>query len=311
MAADLAVHELRGIAQASRLRLQGGCTEEARGHPQRFREGEDAGLVRLEVDREHPGHRFRGEAGPVQAGPGEGRNLVRRRAALATDAEGEAAGVVDEGVRRPRGLGVVHPDRESARVVDGEIASVQPRDPGGNPYPRPVQEGGGEGFAVLGIGERPALGRAVEGDAETPVARAGERGARPDGGSDAPGEVDPAAMRPEEGHCESPVFGNRDHRRLRTLVAEDRRQRPHQDSGRAHPHDGPPRLEERAQVARRLGERPVRVRDAPAQSVHFGIAERAGNPAREPAALRGESEGGDAGAHFHAVPRRCTSTIEK
>ena len=61
----------------------------------------------------------------------------------------------------------------------------------------------------------------------------------------------------------------------------------------------------------RLGEGQVRVGHATAQSVHVGVAERAGDAARELATLGGESDQSHPRAHFHAAPRRCTSTIEK
>ena len=120
-----------------------------------------------------------------------------------------------------------------------------------------------------------------------------------------------AAVRAEQGHREGAVLGHRDHRRLRALVAQRRGEGPHQDPGRAHPGDGPPLLEEGAQVAGRIREVPVGVGHASAKPVDLGIAERVGNAARERAAARGQGERGETSAHFHALPRRWTSTIEK
>ena len=164
---------------------------------------------------------------------------------------------------------------------------------------------------MLGVGERPALGRGVERDAEAPVAGGGDGGAAPEGGGDALGEHAAAAVRPEQGHREGAVLGHRDHRRLRALVVQERGQRPHQDPGRAHPGDGPPVLEEGTQVAGRIREVPIGVGHALAKPMDLGIAERAGNPARERAAPCGQGDRGDARDHFHALPRRWTSTIEK
>ena len=111
-------------------------------------------------------------------------------------------------------------------------------------------------------------------------------------------------MRPQDRHGKCAVFGHRDHRRLGSLVAEDRRQRPHQDPRRAHPRDGPSRFEEPAQVPGRVGEEVIRIAHASAQPVHLGVAERAGDAARESAAPGGEGEHGNPRAHFHATPRR-------
>ena len=129
-------------------------------------------------------------------------------------------------------------------------------------------------------------------------------------------KLDAAPVPTEQGHHERAVVGDGHHRRLRALVAEDRRHRPDEDPGRADADDRAfPADEQPAQVQHRLGEQPIRVVDTPLQSVHFGIAESGGDAPREPARARGERDhrdpGADLGAQRHANPRRCTRTIEK
>ena len=311
MAADRAEHEVRGVPQSRRFALEHRRPEEARRDPQRFGEGMDGGLVRLEVDREHPGHRPGCEPGLVQTTPGERGHFIRRHVPFATDADREPPRAVHESVRRAAGTRIVHPDRKLARIVDGQAALGQPPDPGGCAHPRSSQQSGDEGLAMLRIHERPVLGRLVEPDAEAAVAGGGDRGGCAGGGGDAPGEIDPAAVPPEKGHRERSVVGDGDDRRLRPFVVEGRRHRPHEDPGRADPGDRPPRLEQRAQVPCGLREDHVRVVNPPAQPVHFRVTEGGGDPAREPVAARGESDHRDALAQLHANPRRCTRIIEK
>lgn len=50
-------HEVRGVPESRRFRLQGDGGEEPGRDPERFGEGVDGGLARLEVDREHSGGR--------------------------------------------------------------------------------------------------------------------------------------------------------------------------------------------------------------------------------------------------------------
>ena len=334
VAADRAEHDVRGVAEARPFRLQGGGGEEPGRDAERAGEGMDRGFVRLEVDREHPGYRVGGEPGPVQARAGEGRDLLRLRAPLAADAEREPARAVDEGIRRPlvaaRAAAAardVDPDRELPRVVERKPALREPRRPRsqvrGRPHPRPREQGGGEGLAVLGVRERPAGGRRVEGEAEAAVAGGGDCGGGADPARDAAGQVHPAAVPSEERDHERPVLGDRDDRRLGALVVEGRRDRAHQDPGRADPDDGAAVLEQGAEMRAGLREPDVRAARAPPEPVHLRLRlrlraagdgrplEDRGDPARERTAALGDRDHRDPPAQRHARPRRCTRTIEK
>ena len=263
VAADRAEHEVRGVSKPRRLRLQGGGGEEPGRDAQRSGEGVDRRLVRLEVDREHPGYRAGREPGRIQARAGEGRDLVPGRAPLAADADREAVRAVDEGIRRAAGARGVDADRELARVVERKPALREPRrfrgQARGRAHPRPPQEGRDEGLAVLRVRERPARGRRVEGDAEAAVAGGRDRDGRADLACDAPGKLDPAAVPPEERDHERSVVGDGDDGRLRPLVLKGGRHRPHEDPGRADPGDGAAVLEQGAEVPAGLREPDVRV----------------------------------------------------
>ena len=160
----------------------------------------------------------------------------------------------------------------------------------GAAHPRPPEQGRDERLAVLRVREGPAGGRLVEGDAEAPVARGGDRRGGANRIRDAPGELDPAPVPPEERHRERPVVGDGDDGRLRPLVREGGRHRPDQDPGRADADDGAPRLEELADVAGRVREPHVGVAGSPPEPVHLRVAEVVRNSAREPTALRGNRD---------------------
>ena len=98
-------------------------------------------------------------------------------------------------------------------------------------------------------------------------------------------------MPPEERNRERTIFGNGHDRRLHTLVAKRRRDRPHQDPGRADADDRAPGFEQRPNVAGRVVEADVGlatdpgIRDPGAKPVDLGVAERPGDPARERRAI--------------------------
>ena len=196
-------------------------------------------------------------------------------------------GVVDQRGRRALDAGVVRQDRQRSRAAGRQVARGKPFDAGWQADPRALQQGGDEGFAMLRVRERPALGRVVEGDAEAAVAGGGGRGGRADGGGDALGEGDAPAVRAEDGHRERAVLGDGDHGGLRALVAERRRDRPHQDPRRADPDDRAPGLEQRPDVAGRVveahvctgGAMPVERRGPILLLVEAHAGARAGAPA--------------------------------
>ena len=331
-------------ASASRT----GAGRNRAGHAERFGERVDRGLVRLEGDREHPGDRFGREPGRVEARAGEGRDLVRRprparsRCRARAGAGGrrgcpgsrrrlpsasstridQLTGIVEgqAALRQPADPGGGRrPAVASAPCVacaldgigDGEPAPGRPPESGGCAHPRAPEEGRDEGLAVLRVREGPPGGRLVESDAEAPVAGGGDRRGGADRIRDAPGQLDPAPVPPEERHRERPVVGDGDDRGLRPLVREGRCHRPHQDPGRADPYDGAPRLEEPADVAGRVREPHVGVAGPLPESVHLRAAEGVRYPARESAALRGDRNHRDTLLQLHAYPRRWTRTIEK
>jgi len=118
-------------------------------------------------------------------------------------------------------------------------------------------------------------------------------------------------MAAQERHHRAAVLGQRQHRRLRTLVGEQGRQRAHQYPGRADADDRPAGPEQLSQVGRRRFEFDRRAVDPAGQAVHFGAGQGLGQAAREIATTLGQRHEDRYYTHDQASPRRCTRIMEK
>ena len=96
VAADLVEHHVGRVGEAGGFLLQPGGVEEADGHAQRRRCGVDGRFVHLDVDRAERRDGLLGQPGGGQRFADQGRHFLRRRAALAADADRQDGRVVDE-----------------------------------------------------------------------------------------------------------------------------------------------------------------------------------------------------------------------
>ena len=119
-------------------------------------------------------------------------------------------------------------------------------------------------------------------------------------------------MPAEQRHRASAVVRQSENRRLGGLVAQQRRERPDQDPGRAHADDGDAGAEQRGEMGAETVERLVGAVGAMYEAVDARAVERRGGAARRRHAARAEDHHrGGRRLYRHALPRLCTSTIEK
>ena len=270
----------------------------------------NGGLVGLQIERKDPGDRGFRQPRLVEHAVHQGDELARIGTALAAHAHGERARMVDEvGGATAGHFGA---DRQTQRgpVRERQVGCCEPRRGPLDADPGTGKERAAEGLHVVRVGEVPALGRRVEGDAETKIPSGGDGGASAERAGDGAREIVGAAVAAEERNRDAAILGDGDDRRLAPLIGEHGRQCTDQHAGRAHADDRRPRLEKRAHVWRHRGDRNIRSHPArhPMQlrSRQYGRD----TPSRvEPA--RAENEDCRHRLHDQASPRRCTSTMEK
>ena len=238
----------------------------------------DGRLVRLDVDREHPGQRAGGQAGAGQRALDQIPELVRRSPALATHAQREAPPVEHQGVRIAGVRRIGHPHRERSIGLKFETGTLQPLRLPLQAATFPVQQPGRERLAVAGVGEHPSGWRVVQRHLPAGLAGGGDRGGDAQRMAQAAGERVGAAVASEQRHHRAAVFRDGDDRRLLVLVGERGRQGPDQDTGRAHPHDVHPRGEQPPQLGPGVVEPDVGLRHPGSMAVDPRTAETVPDP---------------------------------
>ena len=167
-----------------------------------------------------------------------------------------------------------------------------------------------------GVGDAPARGRLVEGQAEAHVARRGDGGHAPGGGGHGAGQGIGAGVAAEQGCGGAAVLGDGNDGGLGALVSEQRRQGADKDAGGAHADDGPALGKQAAQIGRHFGEHLVGAVGAPGQTMHAGTGQDGSKAAGQLKSARAEGDQGCAGRHLSLDGHRFaasapTRTIEK
>jgi hypothetical protein len=160
-AADLAQHDIGGVGEALGLFVEAGGGEEASGDGEIFGQRVDGGLVGLEVKGEDAGDGLGAQVVGGQRFEDEGDQFAGLDIALAADAEGEGARVVDEMVGGAVGRMGGYGDGEGSRHALRE--GVEPGGGAVDADGLAGEQAGGEGFGVFGVGEGVAGRGIVEG----------------------------------------------------------------------------------------------------------------------------------------------------
>ena len=311
MAADLAEHQVRGIGQARRLGLEGLSIKEAGRHAQVFSQRLNRRLVGLDVDRIDARHGPLGQVLRRQGLARQGDDLLRRRAPLAADPQGQDGGMVDQPVHGPRIDPIGRAKCQRARRTDRQVALREPRGLALQAHPRSREKTSREVFVMLRVTQFPTRRRRIQSDTETAVAGRGDGRAHIQDLADAVRQVVGAPVSAQQRHHRRAVLGQGQDRRLRMLVVEKGRQGPHQDAGGADSHHRPPGGEEAAQVLGGPVESHVCIVGAPGQAMNLGARQRGRQAPSQVEAARCQGDKCNGLAHVQASPRRCTRIMEK
>ena len=264
----------------------------------------DRGLIRLELDRDHAGDRLACKRTPGQRCLDQTHDLLGFDPPLAADPERQDLRVQHQAMGRSRLVPVGHQQRAGTARTEPGAARGQPVGGTRLQAERHVlarQQGAGHNLGGGWIARRPTGRRPVERQAEAEVARGRDRSLAALRPGDRQRQLVGPPMTAEQRHGEAAVVGQRHDRRPGPLVAEQGRQDPDQDAGRA---DADDRARARVEVAKQGREvviglevgSPVRARPVQRAAGQRGLA-----PARRLEAAPAEQDDRRASAHA-AVP---------
>jgi len=152
VAADLAKHQLGRPGEARGLSFQARGRKEARRYAQSFGDGMHCRLVGLEVEGDHRGDRALGEIVLGQGIARERQHFSGVRAALATQAQTEGRGLVDQRSRVALVTTVGHTDCQFPVLGERQAARLEPGRPALKAQGRAIEQRHHEDLVVPRVG---------------------------------------------------------------------------------------------------------------------------------------------------------------
>ena len=271
MTANRAEYNVGRILEPWRFGLQRGGVEEANRHVIRLGQPMQRLLVGLEIDGKDAGDGFFREAGRKNRIVDEFHEFLGRHAALTADTDGDRTRVVDEVLDVSFQAGEGNGDLQFSGEVGIDPRFGKPGRLSHDPNRFTGEHFRHEGFDMLRVDQFPARWRIVERDPETEIARRCDGRRHAEGLAKCSRDVIGAMMAAQKRHDRAAVLGQRDHRRIVTLVGKPGRQCTDQNSCGTDADDSDAVLEQAAQMAGHIVERRIRVVDPSLKAMNGGI----------------------------------------